>query len=501
MPGLDATGWTNKTSSEIREEMADAIKAELGAEINTQADSILGVILGIYADRIGELWELGESLWAAMDPEQANDAQLDALAALTGVSRADATPTTATAALELEPGTTVAAAKEASVQNVEASKFGLDAAVSNAGTARKWVAGSWTATEPGSSTVANKGSLTVIDTPVAGWLAVSNDDLPAVKWSGNSQPFTLADGQTLVVAVDGGGNQTATFNTADFADIANATAAEVAAVIETDITGVTATPDAGRVKIASDTEGASSQLDIDVSSTATGLGFETGAINGFDGVDSTVGADEETNAELRGRRFDELERQGSSTTETIRAQLLAISGVEDARVYENNTDTAAGGLEPHSSRSVVAAPVALADSVAQVIFDNKPAGGETNGAQSQGIVDSQGLTKTIRWDWATEVPIYVNVDVDVIAADYAGDQAVKDAISAYVNGLRIDGDVIAAKVKAAVSGVAGVYDVTDLDVGDAPSPVTEANVPIDEDEIATIIDGNINVVATPVVPT
>lgn len=99
------------------------------------------------------------------------------------------------------------------------------------------------------------------------------DKRPSVVTSANAETFALSDGQTLTVKVDGGAEQTATFNTGDFGDIANATAAEVAAVITTDIVGATGgAPGGGLVDITSD-----AAVSIEVTGgTANGaLGFPT----------------------------------------------------------------------------------------------------------------------------------------------------------------------------------------------------------------------------------
>jgi hypothetical protein len=74
------------------------------------------------------------------------------------------------------------------------------------------------------------------------------DDIDAdrgkAKLIGKSGPYALTDGDQLIISVYGT-DRTATFNTGDFADINNATVAEVAAVINTDIPGVTASPYVG----------------------------------------------------------------------------------------------------------------------------------------------------------------------------------------------------------------------------------------------------------------
>lgn len=51
----------------------------------------------------------------------------------------------------------------------------------------------------------------------------------------------LVDGQTLILSVNGAADDTATFNTADFAAILTPTVAELKAVIEADISGVLVT--------------------------------------------------------------------------------------------------------------------------------------------------------------------------------------------------------------------------------------------------------------------
>lgn len=84
--------------------------------------------------------------------------------------------------------------------------------------------------------------------------------------SGNAETYDLNDGDTLIMKIDGGSTQTATFNTADFSDIDNATAAEVAVVINTDISGIVAraVTIAGEIylEIKSDTTDTTSSIEI-----------------------------------------------------------------------------------------------------------------------------------------------------------------------------------------------------------------------------------------------
>lgn len=118
-----------------------------------------------------------------------------------------------------------------------------------------------------------------------------------VEYSQAAEPYALADGQTLTVSVDGGGAATATFNTGDFVDITAATAAEVALVINTDVSGVRADVEDGFVRIMSDTFPESSSASIEVTGGTANpeLEFKTptlllsrGLTGGFSGGEAVV---------------------------------------------------------------------------------------------------------------------------------------------------------------------------------------------------------------------
>lgn len=105
-----------------------------------------------------------------------------------------------------------------------------------------------------------------------------------------TETFVLVDGFTLIFEVDNGSPQTATFNTAEFVSIGAATAAEVAAVINAEIIGISATVSAGAVVITSDTFGTLSDLDVFAGTALAVLGFTglsstgTGNVGNIDAV-------------------------------------------------------------------------------------------------------------------------------------------------------------------------------------------------------------------------
>lgn len=102
----------------------------------------------------------------------------------------------------------------------------------------------------------------------------------------NAETYVLADLQTLTVKINGGSVQTITFNTAEFVSIAAATAEEVAAVINAEIVGATATVTSGgtKVTITSDRKGTSSGVEVTGGSGNAALGFSTAPVAGTGNV-------------------------------------------------------------------------------------------------------------------------------------------------------------------------------------------------------------------------
>jgi uncharacterized protein len=113
-------------------------------------------------------------------------------------------------------------------------------------------------------------------------------EIPAQIIGANREPFALVDKQTLVVTVNGGATPvTITFNSADFANIGAAAAAEVAAAIQRQTTALRAgvTPDR-RLVLASAIPGTESRLAVSdgpAGSPPAVLGF-TGATANSDGA-------------------------------------------------------------------------------------------------------------------------------------------------------------------------------------------------------------------------
>lgn len=94
MAGLTTTGFVPKTLGDLRTEIGTGLRAVFGASINLDARSRFGQIRDIVANQLSTLWELGETLAGSFDPSGVNGVLLDNLCALTGTWRRVAFPST-----------------------------------------------------------------------------------------------------------------------------------------------------------------------------------------------------------------------------------------------------------------------------------------------------------------------------------------------------------------------------------------------------------------------
>ncbi|WP_426749909.1 phage tail sheath protein [Myxococcus sp. Y35] len=104
--------------------------------------------------------------------------------------------------------------------------------------------------------------------------------------AGRPGPYALTAGQALRVRVDDGRDVFVSFNEEDFGDIAQATAQEVAAVLNAGLIGGRATVEEGVLRIASDTQGAASRLEVGDEVAGDVFGFPLGPQVGSGNVQS-----------------------------------------------------------------------------------------------------------------------------------------------------------------------------------------------------------------------
>lgn len=184
-------------------------------------------------------------------------------------------------------------------------------------------------------------------------------------------------------------------------------------------------------------------------------------------ADATLGQDEETDAALRLRREQELRATGAASVEAIKADLLAVTGVEEVFVFENTTLITDGTGLPGKAFECLVLGGAAAD-IAEQIFLSKAAGIEAFGDVSEVVVDSQGFNHTIKFTRPTEFTLLFRVELTKDTTyPVTGDADVRTAIFTQADAeLGIGDDVVISRYYDPVFDISGVTDVTVLKVFD-----------------------------------
>jgi uncharacterized phage protein gp47/JayE len=169
--GLTALGFWPKPIERIRLELQEAARAAFGEDIDVDASPMVELI-EIPASALREVWELMASVSSADDPDTAEGAQLEQLAALTGTDRRAATKSRVTLSLSLNAGTTIPSGSIVSAP-VTGSRWLLTETVGPFGFS---VVGHLVVAEcsVAGPVAAGPSTITQIETPVAGWTGVSN---------------------------------------------------------------------------------------------------------------------------------------------------------------------------------------------------------------------------------------------------------------------------------------------------------------------------------------
>lgn len=176
MVGLTDTGLEIETLDSLLDSVGTSQKANINADLNTNADSALGNINSIVCAKIHEAWEHLELAYQSAYPDTASGVPLAYVSGITGTTRRAATKSTVLGKVELSNGFDLASGSTAYVGIDPSMKYTTTEAVpTNTTGSAAWFEVEMEALETGSRPNANTGTLDTIDTPVAGWLSVGND--------------------------------------------------------------------------------------------------------------------------------------------------------------------------------------------------------------------------------------------------------------------------------------------------------------------------------------
>lgn len=174
--GLTAAGFVRKPHEQIKLELEqqfiEALRTPDGAAKLDVKVGAVAQIIGITTSALSEVWELAQAIYTGTDRDRAVGDQLRVIGALTGTSAQRlATKGSVVATVTLGAGVTLPAGSIASVDTDPSSRWVTRTAVTAT------LAGSYAVTldaERAGPIPAAAGHLTVRETNVSGWLAITN---------------------------------------------------------------------------------------------------------------------------------------------------------------------------------------------------------------------------------------------------------------------------------------------------------------------------------------
>jgi hypothetical protein len=202
--GTRADGFVKKPREAIIAEMAERQRTDPALQIDPAPDTLVGKHNGIFADQLAQLWEVHQANFYALSRDGAQGAALDIIGALNGRARRPASKSTVALTLAMAAGTTVRAGSIVSAQGhpeVRVVTLQDASAPADGGPVELDILA---AAETAGPVTAIAGALTVIETPVNGWSAVTNSSsLSGGKSIESDEEYLLR--QLDEIAAGGGG--------------------------------------------------------------------------------------------------------------------------------------------------------------------------------------------------------------------------------------------------------------------------------------------------------
>jgi uncharacterized phage protein gp47/JayE len=171
--GFTDKGFLPKPFEVIAQEIKDDWQSAITPKLSFAHFSIADQIVSVFAAQVRRLWELEAASWTNLDPDSASGRALKVLCSYTGTIPLEAKASAVKAEVELGPNARLPKDSIASVNGYPRARFRTLADVENNTSAKATLSVDMEATELGAID-APVNELTVIETPVAGWLSVRN---------------------------------------------------------------------------------------------------------------------------------------------------------------------------------------------------------------------------------------------------------------------------------------------------------------------------------------
>lgn len=168
--GVSPEGFKRKRLDQLLEELNAEVKSIFGDNFNVSPESPDGQVNGVISESNANLWEIAEDAYNAFNPSAATGASLSNLVQLNGITRLPATSSRTQLTLTGAPSTLIPAGSLVSTSDT-GEQFATEVDVTLDGAGNGTVFASALVTGP---IEVLAGTLTVIDTPITGWVSATN---------------------------------------------------------------------------------------------------------------------------------------------------------------------------------------------------------------------------------------------------------------------------------------------------------------------------------------
>jgi len=420
MAGITSAGLTIKTLPEIISSLQSKLIARYGESFSISTNSPEGVIIGVLADELADSWQGVQGVYDAAFPKTSYSINLDNVCEKVKVERIGASSSTAPIEFTGDVGSIVPANTVVLVDNTN-SRF------------------------------ITASTLTLVSTQFS-------DVLIEVSAVANSTAYEITINNTLV-SITSGVSATASAILTSLKAAIDALSLGVTTALPTSTSlRINVTEPSSVFPLLVGARLAITSISNVVSASAEDTGVVKAPLNtlntlfapivGITSVTNPVaaieGREQETDEELRVRRYESVQIIGAATEQAIVANVRNLEGVTAAFVISNRTFvTDVDGRPPKSFEVVVEGGDEQV--VAETIWRYHPAGIESTGSVTRTIVDEDGEDQTVKFSRPTI--IYLRMEVDYTKYDeeafaLTGEDGIKQAALTYGNTLGIGKDVI-----------------------------------------------------------
>lgn len=464
--------------AEVRQKLIDKANIEFaslmnGQTLSTDDSGVLGRIFGIVAEPIALQEEAIQDGFANLDPNQATDANLDDILALTGEERLDASPASAFLILFGEIGTTVSFG--ASVRSKKTGDiFNLDREVTFTPNDTNGV--------QFSINTLNVGETYSLNYSVEGNASTN----PPISIIANATDTLSSFALRMVQTINA---QTSNL----YATLTNDNEVNVYIMDRTAI---------GDFSVSSNLTINSSYMPIEATSATysaiaqdpnTLTSINSGATAGWISVTNpyqTISSElVESDEDARYRWRITKTSDSFGEYDSLYGALLQVKGVKNPSIQRNTTTTLSGD-KINQGISVVLLG-GNGQEIAQTIFNNIGIGTATNGEEEYFATDINGTPHSIKFSRPNYVPIQISMSLKALPNfPTNGKNAIKQAIVDYFNTLQTGEDILYSRLFNPINSVDG-FSVNNLKIGKNNTGLGVDDIVIKYNELATITPDDI----------